>query len=502
MAFSRVNEGLKGLSKVSDNVAAGNNSAVPAIYRNRPDKIAKGTATSVDNGANAVLGSVGINPQLLGAFGRGNNPTIDAGYEAARGVYTDVSSGTFTSDKIGAAADAIEQMDAVLKNKPGAISNSTIADKVKAYAIDRAYSSIHPKFKFLYVIQFEFTKNFTEFADDANFMAFAVRSASRPTVSVEYEDVNMYNFKTKIPKYSEYQPATMTFYDDQSNKTTTFYKKYIEALIPNARMKQGTQDQYESTSFNFSSRSNDSQHNSSSLQALPTLAGGTSDNNIIKSIKLFHIWNWGQNLNIYHYFNPKISEINIGDLDMDSIEVTEIEIQFSYDGVYIETVSDANPNKPISLQPGHPDANGYNITELTTLPGLKAPNPIEYDGRGLEPFPPLGQTVSVNKALTEPVLDNKQVTKTTNDANFPDMNTLLGPRVDQNINEVPNANKGISGDLSVIDRFQGTLATSRNKFGDAVPNAHDISLLFAAAPKPVKPKVRDFTAKGAEDEDF
>jgi len=489
MAFSRVNNGLQGLTKVSDNVASGNTAGVPDIYRNRNDKLAKGTAPSVDAGGNAVLGSVGVNPQLLAQHPPGTNATVDAGRATANGVYVDVAAGTFTKEKIAAAQAPLEALEGVLGNTPSAKSNNTINNRVKAYAVDRAYSSIHPKFKFLYVIQFEFSKNFTEFADDANFMAFAVRSASRPTVSVEYEDINMYNFKTKVPKYSEYQPATMTFYDDQSNKTTTFYKKYIEALIPNAKMRQGTQNQYESSQFNFTSRTSDSINNSSSLQALPVLPGGSGDNNIIKSIKLFHIWNWGQSLNIYHYFNPKISEINIGDLDMDSQEVTEIEIQFNYDGLFIETVSNQNPNRPISLDPASEDSNDYDITKLTTLPGLEAPNPIQYNSKGLEPHPSLGTLTSVSQALTEPVLDNLDLSAV-NGGDFPDFDKILSNGI--------SINDAINGNGSVIDRFRGTLSTAKNAFGNAIPNINNLDKLFNTTVTPIVEKIDDYKNKGRD----
>lgn len=498
MAYSRVNEGLRGLAKVSNAVLNGNTSAVPQIFRNFGQKTIRGTAPSIKAGANAVLGTVGINPNLLAPFGLNTNSIVNSGIATAENVFTEVTKGNFTSAGIGAAQAPLEALEAFLNNQPSATSNETIDDRVKAYAVDRAYSSIHPKFKFLYVIQFEFSKNFTSLKDDANFMAFAVRSASRPTVTVDYEDVNMYNFRTKVPKFSEYQPATMTFYDDQSNKTTSFYKKYIEALIPNAQMPQGTQDLYETNSFNFDSRSGTT-FNSSSLQALPTLAGQSGDNNIIKSIKLFHIWNWGQSLNIYHYFNPKISEINIGDLDMDSQEVSEIEIQFSYDGLYIETVSNRNDNKPISLDPASEDSNNYDITKLTTLPGLQTPHPIQYNGKGLPPSTPLGNTTSVPRNLKEPVLDNLDTSKLTNGGKFPDMEKLLEVGL--------QAADQLNGNGSILEKFQGTYASARNAFGDAIPNVNDIAALFKGKPKPVPPPTEaqlagDFTNKSTPDSEF
>lgn len=476
---TRVHEGLVALGKISKSIAKGETTGIPNIFKDYGNKQIRGVAPSIRSGANAVLSQVGINPNLLSAFGINFNDIILEGVEVAENVFSSVVDGVFGIGDIANAEKPLEAVHDLLKNQP---KTSTAVNRqlVKHYAVDKSYSNIHPKFKFLYIIQFEFNTDFEEYLkDDANFMAFAVRTASRPTVTIEYEDINMYNFRTKIPKYSDYQPATMTFFDDQSNKTTSFYKKYIEYLIPNARIPKQQQNLYESNQFNFNTEENDSIYNSSSLGALP---GDSGHKNIIKSVKLFHIYNWGHNINVYHYFNPKISEINIGDLDMDSTELSEIQITFSYDGLFIETESLSKPSEGIAFNKDSPHANGYDIELYSKPANVNIKYPLEYNGDRSEPIPSI-----ITKS--KPVLSEEHRSaveyKPAKEliGNFPDFNDLLS----EGINTVTTIGKSVFGEGSIVDRISNTISAAKSVYGNKLPNISNIGSFFDTPNKPSTP---------------
>lgn len=59
--------------------------------------------------------------------------------------------------------------------------------------------------------------------------------------------------------------------------------------------------------------------------------------NILSEIRLYHLYDWGRLLNVYHMYNPKITNMNLDDLDMaESGAGSELEVQFAYDGLYVE----------------------------------------------------------------------------------------------------------------------------------------------------------------------
>lgn len=483
MEYLRVEQGLNVLAGISKSIRDGNVSSVPGIFRNASINLGNDvigeTGSSIEQGANSVLSEVGINPTLLAAFGISTNVIVDTAISAAQNVFTNVVNGSFDFSDILGSRPPFDAATDLLKNQ----STKNPFDDGRSlnpspYATDKSLMDNHPKFKFLFVVEIIFEDDFEQdLTKNANNMAFVVRTASRPNINIEYEDINMYNFRTKVAKFTEYQPITMSFFDDQSNQTTSFYKKYSELMIPNMQMPETTIPAYETSSFNFSTKQENSPYNSSSLQPL---TGKSGHKNIIKTIRLFHIWGWGQFVNVYKFHNPKITEINISDLDMDSNDLSEIEIQFSYDGLNIQTTTDTNEN--ISLDPKSSNNGNYDIPQYSTA-GDRGHYPLHYNGDSSQARSMHGINSQLNEntqKLSSDMVDiinrsknapDSEFLGTTPTDSFPDFNTLLSGGIDLGTN--------LLGASSNLNKITNTLNVAKSVFGNSIPNVNNITKLFS-----------------------
>lgn len=478
MANEAVNKGLVVLAGMGKSIKEGNTSAVPSIFRGAVISAGNsqllGGAVSIEQGGNAVLQEVGINPNLLSQFGISPGQIVNTGFNMAKTVFAEVVNGDFSLSSItDAVKKPFEDLSDFLGNVPTGGASSAENKNPSPWAVDKSSKYNHPKFKFLFIVEFIFQDDFqAALGENGNNMAFVVRTASRPNVNVEYEDINLYNFRTKIPKFTEYQPISMSFFDDQSNQTTSFYKKYLELLIPNMSIPEASVDLYESSSLNFTDDKDTSPFSSSSLQALP---GKSGHKNIIKSVRLFHIWGWGQFVNVYKFHNPKISEINVSDLDMETNDLCEIQIQFSYDGLNIETNTAAGNN--ISLDPGNPDAGGYNIPDYSS-PGGRADYPLRYNGDSNAKDKMNGPTNELEPKLKKKSLD---VIEDYTNPDAPDSDFLGTTGVEEGgfFSDIGDFLSNAAGSASNL--VSDTLSSAKSVLAGAIPNVNPLASSFASA---------------------
>ena len=185
---------------------------------------------------------------------------------------------------------------------------------------------------------------------------------------MEYEEVNMYNFRTRVPKRVEYPPLTMSFYDDNKNAAHSFYTAYMRAMSPIANIKQNMPqtDDYKLSGMDFTRApsaatfSPTSVNTSGHSASLGHLAG--NHNSIIQEMKLWHIFDYGNSANVYHFYNPRILSFTPSDLSqMETGEGADFEFEFAYDGLFID--------------------NGYNLIDdqgrLSELTGREGSRPID-----------------------------------------------------------------------------------------------------------------------------
>jgi hypothetical protein len=342
-----VGKGLSYLAGVSDAVRLGGTSKIPQA--------------AIGNGQAWVLQAVGIDTQQLNTAGQFNPSVANNALNGASQVYNSVSQGKFHPQDIPAAFSAFQNGSALITSlfTPSSPATEPQASQfgqtcgVGNYATDLI--KFAPKYKFLFVVQFEFDPAFNDIIGKHGGRidpAFVVKSTTRPNIDFEYEDVNMYNFRTKVAKKTTYQPITMKFLDDDRNNAFQFYTTYLKLLSPIANVdaelsKVDPLQAYDiagggmgfengGNPINASWRS-EGQFYAGSLGTFGNSAAtnGPETRNILRRISIFHVYRQGTLMNVMHFYNPKISKMELDDLDMASSEGTEVSFTFNYDSLFI-----------------------------------------------------------------------------------------------------------------------------------------------------------------------
>ena len=101
------------------------------------------------------------------------------------------------------------------------------------YADDLLDVGVKPKF--LYKVKFIINPKTGMSADEITLLQkaqFLIKTIDKPTIQMEYQDVNYYNFRTKVLTKVTYSPLNMVFFDDASNYVTNFFVKYLGYISP------------------------------------------------------------------------------------------------------------------------------------------------------------------------------------------------------------------------------------------------------------------------------
>jgi hypothetical protein len=218
----------------------------------------------------------------------------------------------------------------------GGSEPSNYATELIAYA---------PKYKYLFVVEIEWKESYAQQMKDIQ-AAFVIKNSTRPNINVEYEDINMYNFRTQVPRRVMYQPMTMRFYDDDKNQSMIFWNAYLKAVSPISNMTfPGMFDESGMgfDSLNSASAYGFSTHNYSASYG-PTNTPNEKD--ILKQINLYHMYNQGLLMNVYQFYNPRIESLVLDEVDMaNGSDGTEVEITFKYDALNVSTGSGYGKSK-------------------------------------------------------------------------------------------------------------------------------------------------------------
>ena len=381
-----VSAGLRDLASISDGIRTGDTSS--AIIGN-------------DNGY--VFNALAINQNEATKAGQFNPGILNRATAQADVVLDSVKAGNFKLSDIPDVSQDFQNltrlMGGILTDDSGHTSTRDLGVcGASPYAIDLVQYA--PKYKFLFIVQVTLDPSYSELGDSADKLAFVVKTSTRPNINIEHEEVNMYNFWTRVPKRAVYEPITMRFYDDNKGIAHLFYTSYLRSLSPISRL--GGMDSgsglntglFEENSRNFNSASTQS---SASLTALEGNAVS-----IIKEIKLFHIYDYGKFMNVYHFYNPKLLTMNLDDLDVaENAGGNEIELQFAYDAMHITPAFSVqqDPNRITDLTGGKSAA--YPITP-EFIPGAVEKTPFGISGADGIPSPTITNidTSSISNAFT------------------------------------------------------------------------------------------------------
>lgn len=363
VGYGKVGEGLRTLAATSDSVRLGDNNAAV--------KAAQG-------GSAYVFEETGLNEQDVSRVSQFNPGVANRAQAQAEAIAEKVSQGNFELSDIPETFSDLQNFGNLVDGIfPGGANQNDMGRELcgaSPYAMSLIQHS--PKFKFLFVVQVEFNAPYASdpvWNYNKNGMAFVVKHSTRPNVEFEYEEINQYNYRTRVPKRTIYPPITMRFYDDTLNFTSDFFVSYLNAMSPISNMgaRYGETAMMDPEWLAANSMSNGEsnryfsgvRHSGASLGALHERSGdpdGSADGapiNIIKNIKLFHVYDSGNFMNVYNFHNPKILSFSNDDLDMsESGNGSELEFQFAYDALYVET--------NYSLQQAQ--GSGYDIKTLSS----------------------------------------------------------------------------------------------------------------------------------------
>lgn len=333
----------------------------------------------IDGGVEGLMGTI-LGPQasnfITGALNNVSPHAINQARSAAEKIYDKIKNQDFdwrdipqfTADFKNLYTLGTEIVDPFLKNNAPNLA-PVQACSASPYATDIMRYGV--KFKFLFVAQINFKKNYLGLVNiDPSFL---IKTADRPTVTYEYEDINQYNFHTKVAKRSTFAPVKMTFYDDEQNTAVSFYNAMLRLMSPKTNnLSELTISQ---NGMNFGNLSASTTGRDSGTQGIPAYVHSASvgpllgnDASIIESIDLFHVYSGGQKVNQYRFLNPRVVTLGLDELDMSNEGVTEMQLEFAYDAIEI-----TNAVSMTNITGGHIDMRpGFRYP-------LGGPNPFQSD---------------------------------------------------------------------------------------------------------------------------
>lgn len=229
-------------------------------------------------------------------------------------------------------------------------------------------TGFRPKLKFLFKVEFFFTQEAKDLmakinGDEKsnllnNDFTFLVKSVDRPKIDMEYEDdVNMYNFRTKVLKKIRHRELTMTFLDDTGNRVFSFFDKLMMLHSPITRRSKSRANPHDKPSAmingvgsgmtfsqlgddgaaDFAHRGNIESPVGTAIESIriKQIFVDSSEQDISKALKQ----------NYFDFINPRIVSFDLDDLNHETSEANQLTLQFDYDWLELATVIVDNKDK-------------------------------------------------------------------------------------------------------------------------------------------------------------
>lgn len=324
---------------------------------------------SDDLAADRVLEAVGSSRADANAVAGFNPDVANRAMGSAKGIAQRVKQGNFRARDVPQAAADLKNMkqlaEGIFTPEDGNKQADIEVCQASPYAMDLIRYA--PKQKFLFVVEFKFNTGY-EALSNLEF-PFVIKNSTRPNISFEWEEVNMYNFRTKVLTKTNFEPMQMEFYDDRQDNITWFFDTLMKAHVPITNMDEPANKSYEDTTLNFERLGLTHGYYGIPTHDYASSTGPLVNDNktMIDEIRLFHVGGAGKYMNVYKFFNPKITSMEMDGLDMATTDDgTSMSLEFTYDSVHLVPKVSMDPVK-----------NGqYNTRDLTNA-GLY---PMRYLG--------------------------------------------------------------------------------------------------------------------------
>ena len=273
-------------------------------------------------------------------------------------------------DKFGAAVESKDKLffgtstNSTTTNQ-AADSHSTWTSSDYAYQLIKTGSvGFNPKLKFMFKVSFKFNPAIIAAAEKMGYsvkelqenLTFLVRHVDRPKHDYDYEEVNLYNFKTKVLKSIRNREVSLTIFDDVGNNGLNFVNMYRQLLQPIARNHFMPSMTHEDHGFDFNSPNNTSYRG-----PLPN-----DVKNILEEMTIHQIFvergsdiksppSWVKVIN-FVFMNPRFTNIDVDDMDHEnggSFNVITFSVDF--DNVFMDH------SKAFTSETGGPGFSGGDI---------------------------------------------------------------------------------------------------------------------------------------------
>lgn len=378
----KLGEGLRTLSSISNTIRHGCG-ALPTAIGGALGEVLDTANEAATAGTDWVLQQMGLSTKTVDAV-RAFSPSIaNQAWGQAQQVFDRVRKGSFKLSDVPSVLQDFQNLERLARN----IFVPSIGDKqlqlqpqceASPYAIDLIARA--PKHKFMFIVQFIPNDAYASLGQLD--WAFTVQNSTRPSVKYQMEDINYYNFRSKVITKTEFEPMSMKFFDDITNQSGQFYAAYMKAMSPIANYSQANQfnaPEYEGMNFMsppagpISGVTFQNQLFSASTGAL--LGANTS---IFREIVLYHVFDAGRKVDIFRFYNPRITQMQLDDLAMNESSVSLLDINFAYDAVYVDTsvaFNDlAKAGSAHAAAAGIGNSAVYPLRYIGAPGGLNAPN--------------------------------------------------------------------------------------------------------------------------------
>ena len=232
-----------------------------------------------------------------------------------------------------------------------------------------------PKHRFMFKVEFKFHPAYAaklQGGREKNAFTFLVKMVDRPKVEFVYEDVNYYNFRTKVLKEIKHEPLSMSFIDDIGNNTTDFFNAYRKAFSPISRKQFGTAFSPLAAQVAGMNYSHPLAENQDDTATRGVLAGDAM--NVLESVIIHQIFAHGSRMCTYTFYNPRIARFDFDEVNHESSDMGNgLTVSFDYDALYVSEVTqtDGTPapmwgkTDILGNMPGH----GGNVSTMSKVQG-------------------------------------------------------------------------------------------------------------------------------------
>lgn len=214
-----------------------------------------------------------------------------------------------------------------------------------------ANGTYRPKLKFLFKIEFlfypEVLQKFQATTKDwVRTFTFNVKTADRPKVDMEFEEINQYNFRTKVLKMIKHRELTMTFTDDVGNSVHEFFRFMLMAHSPVTR--RSATSELDIGSVHAENTPNGMLFDDDAFSTQDSAHRGAVDTNfgnVIKVIKLTQMFiNPTEDLDhspkevAFFFLNPRVVSFDLDDVSHESSDPNTLTMSFDYDSIVMTGV--------------------------------------------------------------------------------------------------------------------------------------------------------------------